>query len=191
MLALKLAACLLWAACLQLTVAQDNPTALTMAQTLINGTYLRLITTGSRKPSFTGPKGSSKLITYWARGANVEKKLMPAGAVKLITPTNDAAVTLRFSAYVKVRLFVILWRSCSLVCGRSYSWVSNSRCDLSFDKPDVFHCKIINSDVLHLIFERQHTFICICSRVFVPHRHAPLLFRMDTTHFVTKLTCRG
>jgi hypothetical protein len=103
MLASLLTACLLLAACLHLVVAQDNPTALTMAQTLINNATLRLITTGPRKPSFTGPKGSSKLITYWASGANVEKELLPNGGVKLLTPSNDAAVTLKFSANVTVR----------------------------------------------------------------------------------------
>jgi hypothetical protein len=97
-------ACLLHAACLHLVVAQDNPTALKMAQTLINNETLSLITTGSRKPSFTGPKGSSKLITYWASGANVEKERLPGGGVKLLTPASDAAVTLKFSAVVTVRL---------------------------------------------------------------------------------------
>jgi hypothetical protein len=98
-----LVACLLWLACLPLAVAQDDPSALTMARTLINTKSLKLITAGSRKPSFTGPKGSSKLITYWAVGAKVEKKYMPTGAVKLMTPTTDDIVTLRFSAVVTVR----------------------------------------------------------------------------------------
>jgi hypothetical protein len=84
-------------------VGQDNPSALTMARTIVNSTSLELITEGDHQPSFTGRKGSSKLIKYWAKGANVEKAALPNGAVKLMTPPDDSTVTLKFSAIVRVR----------------------------------------------------------------------------------------
>jgi hypothetical protein len=99
LLAAGMLACLL-----QQVVGQVNPSALTMAKTIIDSRSLRLITSGGNKPSFTGPKGSSKLIKYWEVGANVEKHYLQDGAVKLATPADDKPVALKFSAIVKVRL---------------------------------------------------------------------------------------
>jgi hypothetical protein len=94
---------LLFAVYLPIVVmAQDNPSALKMAQTIINSDSLQLITDGPRKPSFVGPKGSSKLITTWATAAKVEKVVLSKGAVKLLTPASDGTVTLKFSAKVQV-----------------------------------------------------------------------------------------
>jgi hypothetical protein len=106
-----LAACML--ACLhRQVVGQDNPSALTMARTIVNSSSLELITSGPRKPSFVGPTGSSKLITYWAAGANVESYHLPNGAIKLATPADDSTVTLKFSAVVQV------CRTDRLVCNK-------------------------------------------------------------------------
>jgi hypothetical protein len=93
----------LLACLLPLVVGQDNPSALTMASTIVNSDSLQLITEGDGRPSFTGPKGTSKLIKDWADGAKVEKVALPDGAVKLMTPPDDSIVSLTFSTVVKVR----------------------------------------------------------------------------------------
>jgi hypothetical protein len=84
--------------------AQGNPRAITIASTLLDDNAFELITTGPKRPMFRGPPGSAKIITYWAPDATEEQKAMPDGAVKLTVARRRAAVTLKFSAKVKVFL---------------------------------------------------------------------------------------
>jgi hypothetical protein len=99
-----LPAVLLWLA-LGTVLAQSKPSALDMARTILDTEQFDIVTDGPHKPSFVGPSGSAKLITYWSSGTDVEKKLLPKGAVKLMTPGSDgkpATVRLSFSAMFKV-----------------------------------------------------------------------------------------
>jgi hypothetical protein len=92
-------ACML--ACLPIAFAQDNPSAVTMARTLLDPVSFSLITSGQYKPSFSGPDGSSKLIKYWAPSAQKEKAFLPDGGVKFLIPGKNgqpAVATLKFSA---------------------------------------------------------------------------------------------
>jgi hypothetical protein len=108
--AILLTACML--ACLPLAFAQDNPSASTMAQMLLDPDSFTLVTSGQYKPSFSGPVGSSKLIKYWAPSAQNEKTFLPDGGVKFTIPGKNgksATATLKFSAISKVcRVSVLL-----------------------------------------------------------------------------------
>jgi hypothetical protein len=84
---------------------QADPTALVMAQTLLDPKHWNLVKFGKLAPSFKGPKGSSKLIKDWSSRNDFEQGVIPAGAVKFTTPSKDgkpATITLKFSAESKV-----------------------------------------------------------------------------------------
>jgi hypothetical protein len=113
--ALQFIRVLLWAcvllACLPTAATQPDPTALTspsalaMAKTIMDPRYWRIIASGPRKPLFSGPAGSAKLITDWQLNDAVENEVAPSGALKLTTPGADgrpAKITLKFSAILKV-----------------------------------------------------------------------------------------
>jgi hypothetical protein len=94
-------ACL--SACLPFARAQVDPSALTMAKTIVDTKAFNLVTSGPDRPTFSGPAGSAKLITYWAANAPVEKDRMPKGAVKLVS-SGTATIKLKFSAISKVTI---------------------------------------------------------------------------------------
>jgi hypothetical protein len=95
--------------------AQGNPTAITIASTLLDPIAFELIKAGPNQPMFRGPAGSAEIITYWAPGATVEQAAMPAGAVKLTIARARATVILKFSAVVKVCLYYAQ-ATCTCMC---------------------------------------------------------------------------
>jgi hypothetical protein len=100
---LALVATCLLASLFGTTSAQLNPSAETMARTILNPKSFELVTRGAKAPKYSGPPDTSKLIRTWSDRNKFEAKRMPKGAVKILMAEDDSRVELRFSAISKVR----------------------------------------------------------------------------------------